>query len=274
MKVFISADLEGVAGVVSWDQTLRDGHGYAQACRWMTDEVRTACEAAVSFGAKRIVVADSHLTRENIDIDQLPQSVEVIRGGPRPLGMVHGIAQDQFDVLLCLGFHTGAHEQGLLNHTCNGAGFQEIRINGAPADELDIYVPVAGQFGAPLGLVTGDDAICTSAARRFPGVITAPLKTQIGRMGARCVSPAAALEMIGDGVVAAMEKAPFLKPITVDGPIDAEVDFKWHHPVEVLSMLDQFEARGAQTIGFTADDMAGVSRSLEFFSNYKLVPYP
>lgn len=274
MKVFISADIEGVAGVVSWDQTLREGRGYTQACQWMTDEVRVACEVAMEFGAGRILVADSHLTRENIDLDQLPKMVETIRAGPRPHGMVHGIESDEFDVLLCIGFHTGAHEDGILNHTCNGAGFHEIRLNGQPADELDIYARVAGQFGAVLGLVTGDDAICTSVAERFPGTETAVLKSRIGRMSGRCLSPAAAQDLIAEQTRVALQKSCDLVPITLEGPIDVEIDFKWHHPVEVLSFLKIFEARGAQTIGFVADDMSEVARTIEFLGSYKLVPYP
>lgn len=274
MKVFISADIEGVAGVVSWDQTLRDGRGYSQACQWMTDEVRVACEVAMDYNAARIVVADSHLTRENIDIDQLPKMVETVRAGPRPLGMVHGIDSDSFDVLLCIGFHTGAHENGILNHTCNGAGYHEIRLNGRASDELDIYVPLAGQFGTPLGLVTGDDAICASVVDRFPRAETAVLKSRIGRMSGRCLSPAAAQELIAEKTAAALQKASRLAPTLLEGPIDVEIDFKWHHPVEVLSFLKPFEARGAQTIGFEADDMAEVARTIEFIGSYKLVPYP
>ncbi|MEM8919769.1 MAG: M55 family metallopeptidase [Pseudomonadota bacterium] len=274
MKIFISADIEGVAGVVSWDQTLREGRGYAQACQWMTDEVRVACEVALEFGASRIIVADSHLTRENIDIDKLPKVVETVRGGPRPNGMVHGIESDEFDVLLCIGYHAGSHENGILNHTCNGAGFHEIRINGAPVDELDIYARVAGQFGTPLGLVTGDDVICASVGERFPETETAVLKTRIGRMAGHCLSPATAHELIAVRTRAALQKARKLAPITLDGPIDVEIDFKWHHPVEVLCLLRSFEARGAQTIGFIADDMAEVARAIEFLGSYKLVPYP
>jgi len=274
MKVFISADIEGIAGVVSWDQTLRDGRGYAQACQWMTDEVRVACDAALEYGAERIIVADSHLPRENINIDQLPDAVEIVRAGPRPHGMVHGIESDQFDILLCLGFHTGAHENGILNHTCNGAGFYEIRLNGEVADELDIYARVAGQFGAPVGLVTGDTVPCESALTRFPDIETAAVKTAIGRMSGTCMSPSKALELIAQRTRAALEKAASITPSRLEGPIDLEIDFKWHHPVEVLSFLRPFEARGAQTIGFIAEDMSEVARTIEFLGSYKLVPYP
>lgn len=274
MKVFISADLEGVAGVVSWDQTLRDGKGYAQACRWMTEEVKTACEAALAAGATRIVVADSHLTRENIDIDALPASVETVRAGPRPHGMVHGIADDEFDVLLCLGFHTGAHEEGVLNHTCNGAGFHEIRLNGQPADELDIYARLAGQFGVPLGLVTGDRAICESAKRRFPWIETVSVKEAIGRMSATCLSPVHGRAAIGAAVERVLSRLGELQPVRLDGPIDLEIDFKWHHPAETLALLTPFERVGAHTVRLEAADMEQVSQTLEFLGSYKLVPYP
>ncbi|MEM1035897.1 MAG: M55 family metallopeptidase [Pseudomonadota bacterium] len=274
MKVFISADLEGIAGVVSWDQTLRDGMGYKQACQWMTDEVILLCEVATEFNATRIMVADSHLTRQNIDVDRLPAHVEIVQAGPRAYGMMHGIHTDQFDIALCLGYHTGAHEEGLLNHTCNGAGFHEVRINGKPADELDIYAPLAGHFGAPVGLITGDDAICQSAIKRYPHLEAVSVKTATGRMSAICLPRDDAVEKLRAGTRAALQKASTLPVTKLEGPIDFEIEFKWHHPAETLSLLPQFERRGASAIGFTANDITEIAKAIEFFGSYKLVPYP
>ncbi|MEM7491977.1 MAG: M55 family metallopeptidase [Pseudomonadota bacterium] len=274
MKVFISADLEGIAGVVSWDQTLRDGLGYKQACEWMTDEVILLSEVAKEFDATRIMVADSHLTRQNINIDRLPGHIDIVQAGPRAYGMMHGIHVDQFDVALCLGYHTGAHEEGLLNHTCNGAGFHEVRINGKPADELDIYAPLAGYFGAPIGLITGDDAICRSATRRYPHLEAVSVKTATGRMSAICLPRDEAMTKLRAGARAALSKVGTLQPTILEGPIDFEIEFKWHHPAETLSLLPQFERRGASTIGFAAQDITEITQAIEFFGSYKLVPYP
>ncbi|MEM7143349.1 MAG: M55 family metallopeptidase [Actinomycetota bacterium] len=274
MKVFVSADLEGIGGVVSWNDTIADRPGYAQACRWMTAEVAAACDVALDAGAERVVVADSHLHRQNLDLDALPAAVEVVRAGPRALGMVHGVHEDAFDVVLCIGFHTGAHEDGLLNHTCNGAGFHEIRLDGVPADELDIYARVAGLHGAPIGLVTGDRAICESAAARFPHIETAIVKEHGARMSGRVLTPAASRSLIAQKTAAALARVDELPVAAGDAPVDLEVEFSWHHPADALELLPIFERRGPSTIGYAAADMAAVSAALEFLSTYVLVPYP
>ncbi|MEM9667291.1 MAG: M55 family metallopeptidase [Pseudomonadota bacterium] len=274
MKVFITADLEGVAGVVSWDQTLRDGLGYAQACQWMTSEVAAACEAAIEAGATRVLVADSHLTRENLDLDRLPEMVEVVRGGPRPLGMVQGLDTDKFDIAFCIGFHAGAQEDGILNHTCNGAGFYELRLNGEPVDELDLYIRVAGYFETPIGLVTGDRAVCLSANSRYPHIETVAVKDAIGRVSASCISPSKARDMIRDAVTDILSRDDSFDVVDGSGPYELEIDFKWHHPAECLAMLPSFERRGAHTLKFVGETILDVSKAVEFCGSYKLVPYP
>lgn len=274
MKVFISADIEGVAGVTSWDQTLRDGLGYAQACQWMTNEVDAACKAAIEAGAERILVADSHLTRENINLDHLPSSVETIRGGPRPLGMMQGIDSDNFDIALCLGYHTGAHVAGILNHTCNGAGFHELRLNGKQIDELDFYTLVANHFGTPIGLVTGDQSICDSAKARYPDIKTVSVKGAIGRVSALSISPARACELIKAATAEVLSDLSTFKSQKPTSPFELEIDFKWHHPAECLNMLPAFERIGAQTVRFIGETIVDVSKAVEFCGGYKLVPYP
>lgn len=274
MKVFITADLEGVAGVVSWDQTLPSGSGYGQACRWMTDEVAATCTAAKAAGAEKILIADSHLNRDNIDLDRLPPDVQIVRGGPRPLGMMQGIDTDDFDIALCIGFHTGADKVGVLNHTCNGAGFQRLVLNGEQVDELDIYIRVAEYFGAPVGLVTGDKELCTSIANRYPGIHTVSVKSAIGRTSAQSISPKAAQDLIQQRTVEALSDLGQFSTHKEDGPYQLDVEFKWHHPAETLDYLPCFSRTGASSVRFNGSDILETVRALEFLSAYKLVPYP
>lgn len=274
MKVFVSADIEGVAGVVSWDQTLPDGRGYAQACEWMTDEVIAVCDAAIEAGAERVCVADSHLNGENINLDRLPDQVSVVRGSPRPHGMMQGMESGDFDVAICLGYHTGAHEVGTLNHTSNGAGFHALRLNGEDIDELDLYIRVASHFGTPVGLVTGDNKICASAARRYPFVETVVVKQAIGRMSAQTSSPHAGRELIHQQTKSVLSDVSRFRLIDVQGPFELEVDFKWHHPAEALAFLPSFERTGAQTVRFRGADILSIAKVVAFLSAYKLVPYP
>ena len=272
MKIFISADIEGVAGVVSWDQTRRQGYEYDRACRWMTGEVAAACEAALASGASRIVVADSHGTAQNLILDDLPAVVETVRAWPRPLGMMQGVETDQYDHVFCLGYHTGASEIGMLNHTCNGAGFFDVRIDGKSVDELDIYSGVAAYFGAPVTLTTGDDAYCASVARRYPDCHTVSVKTATGRVTGQSLSPASARKLISDAVSKVLAKPvpPRVTPPSCE--LRLEIDFNWHHAAEMLCYLDGFERVGAHTVGVSAADHLAIARILEFLSNYKLTP--
>lgn len=272
MKVFISADIEGVAGVVSWDQTLRQGHEYDRACGWMTGEVAAACEAALEAGAERVVVADSHGTGQNLILDALPDAVETVRAWPRPLGMMQGVDTDQFDHVFCLGYHTGASEIGMLNHTCNGAGFLDVRIDGASVDELDIYAGVAAHFGAPVSLVSGDVAFCDSAKRRFPSCRAVAVKSATGRVTGQSISPAAARTRIGEAAAEVLSAPAPDRPMPTTSGLRLEIIFKWHHAAETLSYLDGFERTGAHSVAIDVADHLAVARILEFLSNFKLIP--
>ncbi|MEM8748533.1 MAG: M55 family metallopeptidase [Actinomycetota bacterium] len=275
MKVFVSADLEGIGGVVSWEQTLPDRDGYAQACAWMTAEVRAVADVALERGAERLVIADSHYHGQNLDADALPVQVELVRAGPRRLGMVHGVHLDEFDVVLCIGFHTGAHEIGMLNHTKNGAGFHEIRLDGEPVDELDLVARTASFHGAPIGLVTGDRAMCESASRRFPHVEVVSVKDAIGRMSGLCLSPAASTAAVAEGAGRAIDRAAEgALPLVASEVEELEVEFTWHHPAEVASFLPQFERVDASTVRVGIGDIDEVVATLEFLSGYRLVPFP
>ncbi|MEO1305046.1 MAG: M55 family metallopeptidase, partial [Pseudomonadota bacterium] len=191
---------------------------------------------------------------------------------PRPLGMVQGVESDAFDHVFCLGYHTGASEIGMLNHTCNGAGFFDVRIDGQSVDELDIYSAVAAHFGAPVTLTSGDEAYCASVARRYPDCKTVAVKTATGRVTGQSVSPKVACKMIAAAVADVLSKPPPPRPVPVDGGVRLEIDFKWHHAAETLCYLDGFERVAAHTVGVDATDHLMVARILEFLSNYKLTP--
>ncbi|MEM9705834.1 MAG: M55 family metallopeptidase [Pseudomonadota bacterium] len=145
MKIYISADIEGVAGVVSPAQTVQTGFEYETARRWMTSEVRAACEGAVAAGADGVIVSDSHGNGQSLLLDGLPDDVEVVRNWPRPLGMMQGVDLPEVAGAFLLGYHTGAHHAaGVLAHTSNGLLFSQIRLNGEPASETPISASIAG----------------------------------------------------------------------------------------------------------------------------------
>jgi D-amino peptidase len=156
MRVYVSADLEGVAGVVSPQQTRVEGFEFALARRWMTHEVVAACEAARAAGAVEVIVSDSHGTGQNLLLDELPAYVRVARNWPRPLGMMQGIEVGAYAGAILLGHHAGAHhDRGVLAHTLHSRMIQSLALNGRPASEIVLAAATAGHYGVPVVLVTG-----------------------------------------------------------------------------------------------------------------------
>ncbi len=158
MKVYISADMEGVAGVVGREQLQPEGFEFSQFRTFMTAEVTAAIEAARDAGATHIVVSDSHGTGLNLLLDALPQDIELVRSWPRPLGMMQGI-DDSFCAAIFIGYHASAgNVDGTAAHTVSSRSFSSIKINGTEMSEGGMNALIAGHFGVPVVMISGDDA--------------------------------------------------------------------------------------------------------------------
>jgi D-amino peptidase len=271
-SLFISADIEGVAGVVSWDQTRQRGFEYEAARRWMTAEVNAAIAGARSAGAGRIVIADSHGNGQNLLLDMLPADVEVVRCWPRPLSMMQGIETGGFEAVFCLGYHTGAAEVGLLNHTIHGGAFTDVRLNGRSVSELEIFAAVAGAHGAPIALVSGDEAFCAHAEAVAPMALRVAVKSASGRVSARTIMPSAACARLEEAAAIAWRERTKIAPHLSKSTVRLAIDFKWHHPAETLALLDRFERSGAHTIETSCADHMEVVRVIEFITHFRLAP--
>lgn len=194
MRVFISVDMEGVAGVATLDQAVRGGTGYARAQRLMTAEADAAVRGAFDAGAGEVVVNDSHGSMDNLLHAELDPRAQVVTGSPKPLAMMQGITEGDA-VALLVGYHAAAGERGVLAHSFSGT-FREIRVNGAPVGELEVNALHAAALGVPVGLVTGDDLVCAAAAKALPGVRTVPVKRAAGFHAATSTHPSVAAERI------------------------------------------------------------------------------
>jgi D-amino peptidase len=271
-SLFISADIEGVAGVVSWDQTRQRGFEYETARRWMTGEVNAAIAGARAAGADHVVIADSHGNGQNLLLDALPGDVEVVRCWPRPLSMMQGIETGGFEAVFCLGYHTGADQVGLLNHTIHGGAFTDVRLDGRSVSELEIFASVAGAYGAPIALVSGDEAFCAHAEVVAPKALRVCVKTATGRISARSMMPSAACALLHDAAGHAWRSRAGIAPHGKKGRARLAIDFKWHHPAETLALLDRFERTGAHTVETDCADVLEVVRVIEFMTHFRLVP--
>lgn len=226
MQVYVSVDMEGVAGIVHVDQTRRTGHDYEKARRWMTAEANAAVLGAFDAGATGVVVNDSHGDMRNLLLDELDARAEILSGSLKPLSMVQGVGSTH-GVALFVGYHAGAGSHaGILDHTYYGRVVARCRLSGRVANEALLNAIVCGELGVPLGLVTGDQTVCAQARETFgEGVVTVAVKESTSRYAARSISPELARAKIREGARRAVERAPELAPFRPPAPHVLEIDF-------------------------------------------------
>lgn len=269
LKVYISADMEGVVGVVTSDHLGPTGWEYENARKWLTGEVNAAIGAARAAGATEIVVSDSHGNGENILLDEIPRGVKLVRSWPRPLGMMQGI-DESFDAVLYIGYHASTtNPEGVRAHTMSSGTLTAIKLNGVAVPEAVINAAIAGHFGVPVVMISGDDAIIREAQSHLAGIEGAVLKWNYGFHSALTVTPAEGQEIIAEKVSAALARVDDFEPYRLEGPIVVEVSFKNYLAAELLAYLPIVERVDSHTISFTGKDMVEVSKFLGFITRYQ-----
>ena len=260
--------MEGVVGTVTGDQLGPSGFEYERARRWMTEEVNAAIRGARAAGATEILVSDSHGNGQNLLIDELPADVNVIRAWPRPLSMMAGI-DESFDGASFIGYHTSTdNSTGVRAHTMSSARLTSVKLNGVPVPETGINAAVAGHFGVPVIMLSGDDAIAEEAARLLGEIETAVVKKAYGFHAAETMMPQAAYRLIEEAATRAVGRIDDFEPWDLGGPIELEVSFKHYRPVEVLGYLEIVDRIDSHTIRSRGTDMIAVSNFLTFLLNY------
>jgi D-amino peptidase len=268
-KIYISADMEGVTGAVTGDQLGPGGFEYQRFRQFMTNEVVAAIEAARAAGASEILVSDSHGNGENILIDQLPDDVQIIRSWPRPLMMMQGI-DASFDGAIFIGYHSATtNPEGVRAHTMSSANLAAVRLNGMEMAEGGINAAIAGHFGVPILMVSGDDAAVEEVSGMLGGIGEAVVKWNYGFHSARTLTPDAGERVIREAVGEAVRGAAEREPFVLEAPIEVEVTFKNYLPAEVLAYLRGVERADAHTVRYVAEDMLDASRFLAFIGRYE-----
>ncbi len=271
VRIYISADMEGIAAAVTGEQLRSGGAEYDRFREIMTGEVLAAIEGARAGGADEIVVSDSHGSMQNILVERLPDDIILIRGRPRKLSMMEGIQEGDFDGVIFLGYHAGAsNTEGVRAHTMSSGRLSEIRVNGVAATEGYINALTAGEFGAPVILVTGDDAAVEEVAAKLGDVEKATVKRAIGFHAAATMTPAAARKLIREKAERAVSRIGDFKPLRAKTPVELDVTFHYYRPAEILSWLPSVTRTGARSIRYRADSMAGAQTFLSFMMSYSL----
>ena len=228
MKIFISADMEGVSGVTHFAQCRPTHPDYGRFRRLLTQEVNAAVEGAVEGGATCVVVNDAHFTMTNILVEELHPAGELISGSTKLLGQMEGL-DETFDGVFMVGYHQGdGMGDGTVNHTLMSATLRRVRLNSVEVDEAMLNARLAGAFGVPVALLTGDDVVCGQAERTLEGITVAAVKRAIDRLSAQHMPPHAAQALIREQAAAAtrrLREAP-PDPIFPESPVRLELEFR------------------------------------------------
>lgn len=269
LKVHISVDMEGLAGTVTAEQLGPTGFEYGRFREFMTREAMAAVNAAKAAGATEIVVADSHGNGQNLLIDQFPEDVRVIRSWPRRLGMVAGI-DDGVDAAMFIGYHAGtANPAGVRAHTFSSANLTRVALNGVNVTEGSWNAAIAGHFGVPVVMMSGDDVAIAEVRKAVGNIEAAETKRSLGFHSAATLTPQAAADLIGQRARAALRRLQEFKPLKVQTPVVVDVSFKNYMPAEVLAYLPIFERTDSHSIRFRAKDMVEASMIMTFLGEYR-----
>lgn len=269
MKIYISADMEGVVGVVTAQQLGPAGFEYQRFREFMTQEVNAAIEAAFEAGATEIVVSDSHGNAQNLLIEKLPKNIMLIRGFPRPLMMMQGI-DETFDGVIFLGYHSSTtNPQGVRAHTMSSARLADVRLNNISVPEGGFNAAIAGHFNVPVIMVSGDDAAVKEVTALLGDIEGAVVKWNYGFHSARTIMPEAAYSLIREKVKKAIGRIKDFKPYKPKTPVQLDVRFKNYRPSELLGYLSIVERTDAHSIRFMGKDMIETSKFMEFILTYE-----
>jgi D-amino peptidase len=263
MRVYISVDMEGVAGIVHEDQTdpidPRHAGDYNRFRRLMTAEANAAIEGAVTTGADSVLVNDSHWLMRNLLAEDLHPAAELLSGGPKLRSMVEGV-EAGFDAALFIGYHARAGAQhAVIDHTYTSRVY-EARLNGRAVGELAINAAMAGTYGVPVALVSGDQALAAEArALLGESVETVIVKHAVGRFAARSVSPVESCRRIREGTIAALKRKH--RPLVLERPIRLEVDFQLTQMADMAELAPGSTRTGGRTVEYVHDDYREVFRA-------------
>lgn len=262
-KLFISADIEGTAGVVNWNETEKSHADYAYFADQMTREVAAACEGAKAAGFDEVLVKDAHDSARNLNPRMLPEYAQIIRGWcSHPYCMVAGLDKS-FDGVVLTGYHSAAMTDGNpLSHTMS-LKIRYVKINGEIASEAMIACLTAAYEGVPVLAVCGDEALCESVRKVNPSINTVATNVGMG-LGARTLHPNIALALIREAVkgAAQKEKQDMLYPLP--SHFDIEISYIEHARAKGHSFYPGVTQVDATTLQFRTEDWFEALRLFHF----------
>ncbi|PAF34612.1 peptidase M55 [Terribacillus saccharophilus] len=255
MKIFISADMEGISGVAT-NQQLKTNSEYQRFRKLMTADVNAAIEGAFNGGAKEVVVADGHGNMSNILVEELDPRARLVSGNNRVMCQLEGL-DETFDGIMFVGHHgrEAGSERTVISHTLAGICVNEMKINGRVVGETEMNTLVAGGYNVPAIFISGDDAYVKEVQETLPDVKGAVTKRAVDRFAAELLHPEVARKEIREKAELAVKDSKSFKPQTVEGPVTFNIEFKGPQQAMMTTTLPTVELTGPRSIRFTCDDV-------------------
>jgi D-amino peptidase len=258
MKILIAADMEGITGVTTWDQVTPGHAEYARFRKLMTDDVNAAIRGAFDAGADEVIVADGHWNGSNILIEELDPRARLNTGSPSPFSMMQGI-DESIDGVMFIGYHArNGSPDAILDHTWSSRTVASVWLNDILTGEYGLNAAVAGHFGVPVILVSGDQTACAQVTELLGSMETAVVKQASGRFAAECLPPQVTQEIIclsAERAVERLAQGDIPEPFVLDMPITVTIEFFTSDMADRATRIP-FTKREGTRVSLTAPEMA------------------
>ncbi|MEV0594665.1 M55 family metallopeptidase [Nonomuraea cavernae] len=256
IKVLISVDMEGIAGIVHPAEINPERYEYERGRRLMTAAANAVVEGTFEAEpAAEVLVADSHGPYRNLLPEELDRRARLIRGKPRELGMLGGL-QAGAQVAMFVGYHARAGAGGaVLAHTIADA-ILDVRVNGCSHGEIGINTLLAGSYGVPVVLASGDVAACDEFSALVPEVVTVPVKRGLGQLAADTLHPEEARDRLRQGAGQAIRLHAGNPPLSVPDPLHVEVDLHQPRSADLAALIPGVVRKNGRTVAFDTETMA------------------
>jgi D-amino peptidase len=259
MKILIAADMEGITGVVHWNQVMPGNADYPRFCRLMTEDINAAIRGAFAGGATSVTVTDGHNDGRNILIEELDPRASLTSGSPAPLSMVNSV-DDGVHGVMYVGYHArmGAIN-GILDHTWSDERVSGLWINERAFGEAGLNGAVCGHFDVPVIMASGDQTLCAEVKEFFGNEIeTAQVKKAVSRMSAECLPPAQSgklIEEVAKRSVINLKSGKAPRPFKVSAPIKMELEFEQSDMADKASYMPHARRTMDRRVEYISDNI-------------------